>query len=165
MSSMPPPPLRWHREGSVCFNRGAVHFAELSNMTEGFPVVADGERYASVEHLYQASRFPDHPERRALVLAESTPLGAKKRARRAQPGEIRDDWDEVKASIMASCLRLKAEQHVRFRELLQATGDHVLIEESARDAWWGAIPVNDTELEGRNVLGLLLMDLRTELTA
>jgi predicted NAD-dependent protein-ADP-ribosyltransferase YbiA (DUF1768 family) len=41
----------------------------------------------------------------------------------------------------------------------------VLIEESARDAWWGAIPLNDTELEGRNVLGLLLMDLRTELTA
>jgi predicted NAD-dependent protein-ADP-ribosyltransferase YbiA (DUF1768 family) len=112
MTSMPPPPMRWHRDGSVCFNRGAGRYAALSNMAEGFPVVADGERYASVEHIYQASRFPDHAERRALVLAESTPLGAKKRARRAQPGEIRGDWDEVKAPIMATCLRVKAEQHV-----------------------------------------------------
>lgn len=165
MTAMPPPPMRWNRNGSVCFHRAAGRYSTLSNMAEGFPVVADGERYTSVEHLYQASRFPDHPERRTLVLAESTPLGAKKRARRAQPHEIRGDWDEVKASIMATCLRLKAEQHVSFTELLQATGDQVLIEESARDAWWGAIPVNDTELEGRNVLGLLLMDLRTELTA
>lgn len=165
MSDMPPPPLRWKREGAVCFNRRSVHHAALSNMAERFPVVLDGERYASVEHLYQASRFPNHPERRALVLAEPTPLGAKKRARRAQPAETRDDWDHMKASIMATCLRLKAEQHVRFRKLLQSTGDQVLIEESTRDDWWGAIPVNDTELEGRNVLGLLLMELRDEFTS
>ena len=165
MSSMPPPPLRWHRNGSVCFNRGAGRYATLSNMAEHFPVVLDGERYISVEHLYQAARFQDQPERRALVLAEPTPKGAKKRARRAQPAETRDDWDDLKASIMATGLRLKAEQHVRFRELLQSTGDRVLIEESARDGWWGAIPVNDTELEGRNVLGLLLTELRSEFTS
>ena len=89
--SPPPPLLRWHRAGAVCFNRRSVRYAALSNMAERFPVVFDGERYASVEHLYQAARFPDHPERRALVLAESTPLGAKKRAQRAEPAEVRDD--------------------------------------------------------------------------
>jgi len=135
-------------------------------MAEPFPVVHDGERYISVEHLYLASRFPDHPERRALVIAEPTPLGAKQRARRAQPGEVRDDWDDVKVSIMATCLRLKAEQHVTTcGKLLESTGDHDLVEESSRDNWWGAIPVTDTELEGRNVLGLLLMELRGEFNA
>jgi predicted NAD-dependent protein-ADP-ribosyltransferase YbiA (DUF1768 family) len=106
-----PAPVRWQRAGAVRFNRRSTQWAALSNMDERFPVVVDGERYGSVEHLYQASRFPDHPERRALVLAEPSPLGAKKRARRAQPGEVRSDWDEVKTSVMMRCLQLKAEQH------------------------------------------------------
>ena len=157
-----PPSVRWHRDGSVCFNRRSVRYSNLSNMAQGFPVVVAGQRYVSVEHVYQGSRFTDDSERRKLVLAEPTPLGAKKRARRALAGEIREDWDDVKSSIMANCLRLKAEQHVAFRRLLQSTGDLILVEESSRDDWWGAIPVSDTELEGRNMLGLLLMELRIE---
>jgi predicted NAD-dependent protein-ADP-ribosyltransferase YbiA (DUF1768 family) len=66
---------------------------------------------------------------------------------------------------MESCLRLKAAQHPKtFGRLLASTGDQVLVEESTRDSWWGAIPVNDVELEGRNVLGLLLMEIRKEST-
>lgn len=148
----------------MCFNRRSVRYADLSNMAEGFPVVVAGHRYISVEHLYQGSRFPVDSERRALVLAEPTPLGAKQRARRALAGEVRDDWDEVKSPIMASCLRVKVEQHVVYRRLLQSTGDLTLVEESSRDNWWGAIPVSGTELEGRNVLGLLLMELRREIS-
>ena len=34
-----PPSVRWHRDGSVCFNRRSVRYANLSNMAEGFPVV------------------------------------------------------------------------------------------------------------------------------
>ena len=166
MNASPPPLTRWQRAGSVCFNRQSTHYAALSNMAEPFPVVVDGERYGSVEHLYQASKFPDHPERHALVLAEPTPLRSKQRARRAQPGETRADWDDVKVSVMAMCLRLKAKQNATtFGTLLRSTGDRVLIEESTRDDWWGAIPVNEIELAGRNVLGLLLMELRTELSA
>jgi hypothetical protein len=88
------PPIRmWRWDTSLCFNRQNARYGTFSNMAEHFPIVLDGERYVSVEHLYQASQFPDHPERRALALAEPTPLRAKRRARRAQERETRSDWD------------------------------------------------------------------------
>ena len=99
------------------------------------------------------------------MLAEETGLGAKRRARRTQPGETRPDWDDVKVEIMAECLWLKAAQHpMKFATRLARTGDQPLVEESPRDDFWGAIPVDDEVLEGQNILGLLLMDLRSQLS-
>jgi hypothetical protein len=81
-------------------------------------------------------------------------------------GSTRHDWDEVRVPLMAWCLRLKLGQHwSTFGDLLDSTRDRRIVEESARDPFWGARPVDDTRLEGRNVLGELLMELRAEMRA
>lgn len=38
-----------------------------------------------------------------------------------------------------------------------------IVEESRRDAFWGAVPNSEGRLRGANVLGRLLMELRSEL--
>src|SRR5262249_37544484 len=50
----------------------------------------------------------------------------------------------------------------RFSELLLATGDRPIVEESKKDEFWGAKPVDSATLIGMNVLGRLLMELREE---
>jgi putative DNA methylase len=77
--------------------------------------------------------------------------------------ESRPDWDEVRVQVMRWCLRVKLAQNPRFGELLRKTGDRPIVEESARDAFWGALPRGEETLTGRNILGRLLMELREEL--
>lgn len=69
---------------------------------------------------------------------------------------------------MRWCLLLKLAQNWQeFGTLLRSTGALPLVEESARDDFWGAKPVESDSniLIGRNVLGRLLMDLREKLRA
>ena len=76
----------------------------------------------------------------------------------------RDDWNLVRVRIMRWCLRVKlASNWTKFRDLLLATGDQPIVEESRKDAFWGAKVRNDGILVGANALGRLLMELREEL--
>lgn len=61
-------------------------------------------------------------------------------------------------------LRVKLAQHWdRFGSLLLATGQRPIVEESKKDVFWGARPVDEHSLVGVNVLGRLLMELRDEM--
>jgi hypothetical protein len=51
----------------------------------------------------------------------------------------------------------------RFGVVLLATGDAAIVERSSKDRYWGAVESADGVLEGQNVLGRLLMELRQEL--
>jgi hypothetical protein len=73
----------------------------------------------------------------------------------------RPDWDAVKVDIMRDILRAKVAQHEYVRRKLLATGDRELIEDSWRDDFWGWGPNRD----GRNQLGKLWMQVRSELRA
>jgi hypothetical protein len=50
-----------------------------------------------------------------------------------------------------------------FGRLLLSTGERAIVEESTKDAFWGAKPQPDGVLVGENVLGRLLMELREQL--
>jgi len=65
---------------------------------------------------------------------------------------------------MRWCIRVKLVQNWRrFSSLLLATGNRPIVEKSWKDSFWGAKPLEDGRLVGRNVLGRLLMELREEL--
>jgi hypothetical protein len=75
----------------------------------------------------------------------------------------RPDWDAVRVKIMRWCLRVKLIQNfAEFSRLLLATHDRPIVEESRRDDFWGANPVEPSVLLGQNALGRLLMQLREE---
>lgn len=64
------------------------------------------------------------------------------------------------------CLRVKLATHwSEFSRLLLATRDKPIVEQSAKDDFWGAKVVGDSTLTGMNVLGRLLMELREEIKA
>jgi type I restriction enzyme S subunit len=154
----------------VSFRKTDEEFGGLSNMAGGFPLFVNKTRVLTSEHLYQASRFPEHPDIQRLVLAEKSPMSAKMKTKPHRASLGRTDWESngpedfgVRIEAMRWCLRLKLAANLdRFHELLEKTGNRFIVEESAtKDTFWGTVKSKDgSQLVGQNVLGVLLMELR-----
>jgi len=117
-------------------------------------VVLDGETYASTEHAYQAAKTLNLDQRKQIM--RMAHASAAKRAGRYVA--MRLDWDTVKISVMRNLLQQKFAQ-TPYRELLLATGNHLIIEGNTwGDVFWGVcLGV------GENNLGKLIMEIRASL--
>jgi ribA/ribD-fused uncharacterized protein len=148
---------------NVCaFRKTAEEFGGLSNMCGGFPLKINGIEILTSEALYQACRFPENPEIQEIILKEKSPITAKMKSK-PHRHLTRKDWDSKRATIMYWCLQVKlAQNFIKFGSLLETTYGKDIVEESSKDAYWGAIKSkeNETLLVGTNALGRLLMQLR-----
>jgi len=157
----------FQRSDCVVFRKTNEEFGWLSNMAGGLPVRVNGNLIPSSEALYQACRFPHLPEVQRVIIAQASPMAAKMKSKPHRKNS-RADWESVKVDIMYWCLRVKLAFHSReFGGLLQRSGTKAIVEDSHKDRFWGAVPVkgHPEELIGDNVLGMLLMKLRSELNA
>lgn len=124
----------------------------LSNFYDA-EIELDDETYRSVEHAYQAAKFPQSKRapfrKEGLRAAQAKALGKGK----GGPG-----WPRKSLPVMLELLRQKFHQPV-FRKMLLDTGESELIEGN----WWGDTFFGVCEGIGENHLGKLLMQVRTEL--
>lgn len=154
----------YQRSESVVFRKTNERFGGLSNMAPGFPLKVNGVKVLTCEALYQACRFPHRSDLQQIIIAQISPMTAKMKSKPFRK-DSRPDWDEVRVSVMRWCLRVKLAQNWdRFASLLRDTGDRPIVEDSRKDDFWGAMPVDPEVLKGTNVLGRLLMELRTFVT-
>ena len=119
------------------------------------PLTVDGESYLCAEAAFQASKTND-PNQRASFRACSGEKAREKGAK-LQPDAA---WEARKTDIMRAVLAAKFRQAPALREKLLATGQARLICFSNKDTFWG---VNSYTRAGENILGQLLMELRTQL--
>ncbi|GAG28944.1 unnamed protein product [marine sediment metagenome] len=134
--------------------RGKYRF--LSNFW-GSPFSYDGIRYPTNEHFYQAMKSYVPATRREIVKA-STPGKAKRLGGSIR--SIRGDWEKIKVKVMYVGLKLKFENPALAKKL-KATFPKKLQEGNLwGDETWG---VNLKTGAGQNLLGILLMQIRTEL--
>jgi type I restriction enzyme S subunit len=152
----------YHRTGSAVFLKTKEKYGGLSNMAGGFPLVVNDIKIRTSEALYQACRFPHMPEIQRLIIEQKSPMTAKMKGKPHRQNS-RPDWDTVRVKIMRWCLRVKLAQNWdSFRELLLETANLPIVEQSRRDDFWGAKPVDKDTLIGINALGRLLMELREQ---
>jgi type I restriction enzyme S subunit len=152
---------RYHRADCLVFRKTTDPFGGLSNMCAGYSLTVQGTSILTSEALYQACKFPEAPGIQRAIVAEASPMAAKMVAKKNRSA-IRPDWLTLNVPVMWWCLQVKLAQNWEsFSGLLLNTAPRPLVEESGRDAFWGAIPIDDDLLEGANVLGRLLMELRT----
>lgn len=137
------------------------HYRFLSNFYVGKPLVCDGEEYRTGEHLFQALKAIT-PRDEAKVRNAPTPGEAKRIGRRIM---LRPDWEAVKYDVMAMVVRLKFARDRQEAQLLEMTGNALLMEGTFwGDTVWG-VDLNKDGWPGRNWLGTLLMARRAELRA
>ncbi len=125
------------------------------------PILFEGETFMTSEHAYQAGKARK-PEVRAWILSAPSPALVAMAAHGLYYWDIVPGWSRSKFDRMRGVLRAKFTQHADLRALLLATGDARLVESATVDnevnRLWGE--VNGV---GRNMLGELLMELRTAL--
>jgi ribA/ribD-fused uncharacterized protein len=117
-------------------------------------VVLDGAAYPSVEHAYQA-RKTDIQAVREVIRNAKTAGQAKALGRNVTlvPG-----WDAIRVPVMLQLLEQKFADKVLRAELLD-TGDAQIVEGNTwNDHFWGVC-----KGRGENMLGKLLMAIRTEI--
>lgn len=151
----------YRRAECVVFRKTEEEYGGLSNMAGGYEIQLNGITIGTSESLYQACRFPFSVEVQEMIIEQKSPMTAKMKSKPFR-SQTRPDWETVKVPIMRWCLRVKlACNWIKFGELLLATGKKDIVEDSARDRFWGAVATEDNEqLVGVNALGRLLMELR-----
>jgi len=116
----------------------------------------DGDLYPSVAQAFAAAKTLDL-DVRARLRGVRDPAKTNKLDRQ---GAVRPDWDAVKIGIMRQLLRDKFSEP-KLAEALLDTGDAELVEGNLwGDAFWGLC-----QGRGENMLGLLLMQVRSEIRA
>jgi hypothetical protein len=161
VEEVPTPPVN---QGAQVTVDGPIRFfSKLDNEYRGFsnfapsPVTIDGKRYPTVEHYFQASRFPSDIGWQEAIRVAPTPAKAKQLGSQTDH-PVRPDWDTQKESIMLAGLRAKFQQNSGLLEQLKGTGKRPLIEAST-DAYWGEGRTG----KGKNRMGKLLEQVREEL--
>lgn len=154
--------LTWPRNRAAAFLKSREEYGALSNMTGGFPVIAAGVCFQSSEGLYQALKFPRHPELQRRIAAARSGYEAKRVAYASRTAPL-PGWESLKREAMAYALAAKlAGNPERFGAALRETGTLEIVEISYKDPYWGAHPQHSAYI-GRNELGKLLMELRDRL--
>ncbi len=134
-------------------------FEFLSNFHQ-HPITIDGITFPTSEHAFQAAKTHDRATK--LTIAAKPKPGQAKRAggkRGIIKGDLfRQDWEQVKVSIMREILKLKFSDPT-LKQALLATEDRPLIEGNIwNDTFWGVC-----KGKGKNTLGKLLEEIRAEL--
>jgi len=158
-----PPNTPAHSHGLHTPIRDRILFYHRKDPHYGFtnfsphPVVYQGKRYPTSEHLFQSFKFHGHRPNLAehIRTYSEWPSDAFKEARRFQP-EVRSDWKRVNIEKMDETLWHKFTQHQDLKDELLATGDAELVEDSDKDPFWGI----GSDRQGRNELGKALERLR-----
>ena len=134
-----------------------------------FPIIYQEVYYRTAEALFQCLRYSAHPDVQRVIRDQKSPMGAKQVARENRALLSRgDNWDVDESDVerMRLCLRLKLEQHPILGALLERTGEAALIEDCSfrpvESACFCGVVRRVGRWHGRNMVGCLWMELRTE---
>ena len=150
------------------FLRDRDNFFFLSHFSAA-EIAIEGETWPTVEHYFQSRKSLD-PEFRSAIRAcvhpgmakrlGAAPEGSRKRSGqswfRAHDKKHREDWREIRLDLMRQADLAKFSQHARLRELLLATEDAEIVEDTTMDSFWGIGP----DGKGENWAGRILMEVR-----
>ncbi|MEQ8672984.1 MAG: NADAR family protein [Aggregatilineales bacterium] len=131
-----------------CFSNFSRHGFEL-----------DGKYWKTSEHYFQAQKFAGTPHEENVRRAETPKKAASIGRKRDLP--LRPDWEQIKDEIMFHAVLKKFQTHADIREMLLNTGDAELVENAPGDYYWGS----GKDGSGQNKLGIILMQVRTQLRA
>lgn len=145
-------------EKKILFYGQKNEYREFSNFYPA-PIVIDSVTWPATEHYFQAMKFPHDAAYMEKIRNDANPATAKSYGGNRSK-KMRLDWEQVKESFMKIALRAKFTQHRQLKKLLLDTKNAFLEENTDRDTYWANGGING---KGKNRLGHLLMELRTEL--
>ena len=121
----------------------------------------EGKTWPTVEHYYQAMKFPALPEFQEQIRQAPSASAAAKLGKTKDPEKpIRADWKEKREEIMLKAVTAKFDQNANLKDLLVKTYPRPLVFADPNDSFWG---YGRTKM-GSNKLGQMLMNYRNMYT-
>jgi ribA/ribD-fused uncharacterized protein len=109
----------------------------------------------SAEQFYQAEKFTDDEIIQKIKACDSpfrcAAIGQTRRFK------IRENWEDIKVSVMESAIRARFQQHPELADALKRSKGK-LYDHTAADSFWGI----GVDGRGANVTGAILMKIRSE---
>ena len=150
-------PTGWYLRDTGFFYTPQLYF--LDNFS-AFQIKYGDHLWPTVEHAYQAAKFPEQSTPWQVIGSAPSPHSAKKLAHQDEYADLHDPaWDTRKVEVMRTLLWCKVKQHEYVKRKLLATAHMRLVEDSPTDNFWG----RGQTWEGENWLGRLWMEIREEL--
>ena len=134
------------------------------------PISIDGMSWTTLEAWFQASKFMynkddpvymnyikkfQHEEEYGIDPKQSKKQGAKTASKKNKV-VLDPNWDTLRNEVMFKGLVYKIVQKTNIRTILEKIKDtYFLLHHSTRDTYWGGSKKGDTEIKGKNVLGLM----------
>ncbi|MFC7440673.1 NADAR family protein [Laceyella putida] len=136
------------KEAYGCFSNFSAH-----------PIQLDGKEWPTTEHYFQAQKFvTTAPEYAEKIRLASSPMTAAQLGRsRKMP--LRKDWESIKDDVMRKAVYTKFKSHPEIQSVLLDTGEEEIVELTTTDTYWGV----GSQGTGKNMLGIILMEVRTRL--
>jgi ribA/ribD-fused uncharacterized protein len=145
------------QSNEIRFYRASGKYGFLSNLYKA-PIMFQFINFSCSEAAYQFGKPKDYAVASWLVNAPKPHLCAAA-AHALLAFDIKPEWNQIKVDRMKNVLIAKFEQNPDLMKKLFETGNATLIEDSKTDAFWGV----GKKGNGKNMLGVLLMDVRAEL--
>jgi len=142
---------------SIKFYSVTHEFGEFSNFAL-YPIKLKKKTWQTSEHYFQAMKFESSKDQ-ASVQKAKTPMEAARKGRDRKK-KLRKNWESSKDHVMYEAVLAKFTQHEDLKTLLLSTGDSKIIEDTEDDSYWG----NGSDGKGKNMLGRILMRVRSELS-
>ncbi len=142
---------------SIYFYSSKEQYGCFSNFSYyGFEL--EGRYWKTSEHYFQSKKFENTKFEEELRLL-SSPMEVARRGRDRQM-PLRNDWEFVKDDVMKKAIVAKFTQNLDILKNLLDTGEQEIIEKTTTDYYWGC----GFDGTGKNKLGLILMEVRKELS-
>lgn len=144
-----------HADGKILGFFGPFRFLSNFFVFEG-GVCYEDLFYPSVEHAYQAAKWPYNMRDQFLDVT----AGKAKHLGKEAPKFNQKKWDKNKVALMSALCRQKFTNNGRMRRMLLMTEDCLLEERNSwHDTFWGT----DVDGNGENQLGKILMNIRHDI--
>ncbi len=131
-------------------------YGEFSNFAR-FTIIIGGKKWPTTEHYFQAMKFDSRADQDEIRKAKTPMLAARKGRDRKR--KLKRSWESIKVNVMREALLAKFTQHSDLQDMLIDTGDAKIVEHTENDSYWG----DGGNGSGKNMLGRLLMEVRTQL--
>lgn len=128
---------------------------EFTNFAH-FPIKIDKIEYQTNEHYFQAMKFFNTDKDHFWTIVKAPSPKIAKELGNSRIHRLEQNWDSKRNDVMRKALEAKFSQYPKLTDILLATEDAILIEDNPWDYYWG----NGGNKTGKNMLGILLMELR-----
>ncbi|CAD5234793.1 unnamed protein product [Bursaphelenchus xylophilus] len=167
------PPVYKNKDGDyfVAFYTNKYVFSNHFPCPQKFEL--EGHEFPTSEHYYMYHKALFHGDKEAAesILKEPCPKTAKRITADFRNFDAKK-WDDISVEVMRKGVMAKFDQNTELRRELFKTGNATLVEAAPRDRRWGVglnmsdpDVANQAKWKGQNLLGQILMGVRTTLAA